>query len=221
MKSFELNSITQHWHTIHAGLDAQCHVKELLSLKGLNWSGLTSFGLWLQGDLARLHLFVNSRSHGLSREADGRARANFTVHCMQHPVLHRRNHWISSGRAEMTSRRPWRREMDGVCRRKIKVKLTAGEQEARGQRSDTGVARHDGITTGRCAAVVRLNSGLNLRPARPARPLCLHLCQHPSYSCAVNHLHLHLLPHNSSLLLIPTSNLTVRYILLRSFMWNR
>lgn len=71
---------------------------------------------------------------------------------------------------------------------RLRLGLTAGEQEARGQSSDTGVARHDGITTGRCAAVVRLNTGLNLRPARPARLQRLHFCQHPSRSSAVNHL---------------------------------
>lgn len=89
----------------------------------------------------------------------------------------------------MTSHHPLRREMDGLWRRKLWLGLTAGEQETRGQSSDTGVARHDGITTGRCAAVVRLNSGLNMRPARPARPQRLHLCRHPSNSSAVNHLH--------------------------------
>ncbi|KPI93865.1 hypothetical protein RR46_13030 [Papilio xuthus] len=68
------------------------------------------------------------------------------------------------------------------------------EYETRGQSSDTGVARHDGITTGRCAANVRLNSGLNLRPARPSRaaltlllaPFALILCESPASSSGIS-----------------------------------
>ncbi|GBP21484.1 hypothetical protein EVAR_12085_1 [Eumeta japonica] len=64
------------------------------------------------------------------------------------------------------ARRP--RPRDGSAGTEIVEGLTGGEQEAHGQRSDTGVVRHDGITTGQCAGAAPLNTGLNLRPTLPA-----------------------------------------------------
>lgn len=143
-----------------------------------------SLGRSMQGDRAWLHSFVNfAETRSISRQS-----SFGQLHCsLLRYTRHWRNHLKFS--AVLTSRRPWRREMNGLWRRKLRLGLTAGEQETRGQSSDTGVARHDGITTGRCAAVVPLNSGLNKRPARPARPQRLHLCRHPSNSSAVNHRH--------------------------------